>query len=372
MAYEQDYYKKLQEEDYKSLLKSEMQLDAARQRAMKNTQTQLEAQGMGSAGFGSTARAGIEGQYQQGLQNAQENYVDQVNYHQEQADSASASEMQDYLTQLSIYQNDNDGLYNRLMQDEYGNYDEQGNWVWNEEKLSTLNPKDAEMLKSGVTALDYTNNTSNSQIVGNFILNQIEQMNPNDFNYAQNLYAVLKSSGVITEKTNDNGEVIRELDLSKVDKQTALYIEQLANRYDLLSGKYNGQAVDTSDYFAMATQVGTSDPNYYNYMSMGYYDMFTSNWETKGFSGGSGDRFRIYVDGTKYVVHSGDQANGTTKNTLNKIYKDKGNGTVVYYKDKLYVKGNNGNWFEVKKHGSNSGYENLLKKLKELYNNKDK
>jgi len=118
-----DYYKALKDENYKSLLDNQIQLENARQRAYKNTNASLAAAGMASAGYGQLARQGIEGQYLQGLQNAQQQYqtananIDQDNYNAQSVayaglmsdlDSASFNnqdELNSYLTEYGLMKN---------------------------------------------------------------------------------------------------------------------------------------------------------------------------------------------------------------------------------------------------------------------------
>ena len=72
-----DYYKALKDQNYSTLLDNQIQLDNARQRALKNTNAGLAAAGFDSSGYGQLARQGVESQYLQGLQNAQVNYQNQ-------------------------------------------------------------------------------------------------------------------------------------------------------------------------------------------------------------------------------------------------------------------------------------------------------
>ena len=72
--YQQNYYDLLKDESYKSLLSKEVQYDNARKRALKNTNASLGAMGMQSSGYGQTANAGIEGQYLQALEGANQTF----------------------------------------------------------------------------------------------------------------------------------------------------------------------------------------------------------------------------------------------------------------------------------------------------------
>lgn len=72
-----DYYQALKDENYKTLLEKEIQLDSARSRALKQSNASLAAQGLASTGYGQQQRLGIEGQYLQGLQSAQQDFQTQ-------------------------------------------------------------------------------------------------------------------------------------------------------------------------------------------------------------------------------------------------------------------------------------------------------
>ena len=79
MAEEQDYYKLLKDENYKTLLNREVQLNNARERALKQTNAGLSAMGMESSGYGQTAQSGVEGQYLSAMENANQTYQQQQN-----------------------------------------------------------------------------------------------------------------------------------------------------------------------------------------------------------------------------------------------------------------------------------------------------
>lgn len=69
-----NYYEALKNEDYKTLLDKEIQLDNARQRALKNSNVGLAAAGFDSSGYGQLAKQGLESQYLQGLQGLQSDF----------------------------------------------------------------------------------------------------------------------------------------------------------------------------------------------------------------------------------------------------------------------------------------------------------
>ncbi len=89
---EQDYYKALRDENYKTLLDREIQLDNARQRAFQNANASLAASGLESSGYGQLAKQGIEGQYLQALGQANNDYA--------QANLQKQNENFNYLSEL--------------------------------------------------------------------------------------------------------------------------------------------------------------------------------------------------------------------------------------------------------------------------------
>lgn len=112
-----DYYQAMKDQRYKELLDNQIQLDNARQRALKNTNTQLAAAGFDSSGYGQTARLGLESQYLQGLQNANNSYQNdllQINKDQHEAELAKAND--DYQSYLTLLDNayDEEDLKNTM------------------------------------------------------------------------------------------------------------------------------------------------------------------------------------------------------------------------------------------------------------------
>lgn len=143
---ETDYYEQLKQENYKTLLSKEIQLDNARQRALKNTNVQVNALGMGSSGYGMTAQTGIESQYLSALEGASKGYQEQENViaqQQREANLASANDNFQSITTLMGSSSSTAQLQNTLY--EAGFLDESGNWT---DKLGTLNENDQFQLKT--------------------------------------------------------------------------------------------------------------------------------------------------------------------------------------------------------------------------------
>lgn len=165
--YDVDYYKQLKDENYKTLLSSEIQLDNARQRALKQTNVGLASQGMASSGYGSTANTGIESQYISGLQNAQQNYQEQnlqIDQQAHQAQVADANDKFNSLTTLMSNATSNDDLNNIMKSYGYMNPD----GTWNQAALESLDQDSRLQLQSiyGLYNSQNTTNTFNNAITG--------------------------------------------------------------------------------------------------------------------------------------------------------------------------------------------------------------
>ena len=367
MAYDEDYYKKLQEEDYNALLKSEMQLEASRQRALKNTQTSLDTMGMGSSGFGSTARAGIEGQYMQGLQSAQDRYANAVSEHKQEYNDFKTSELEDYISNLNLYEGNNEAMYNRLAADGYGTY-ENGQWTWNEEKLAGMNPSDVSMLKQGITGLDYSNVQVNQGYVSNYISSLMQDMSEEDDGFANKLLSILTNAGVITEETDGT----RQLHLDKILPQDRDYINYFVKEYNLLSptvtASHSDVYYDPESYFTKAYQIQNKNSNeYYSAVSQGYNDVMNGHWSTRDAGNlREDDGFWITIGSNgKLRLRTNGKAAESVSAVLDRIYEDSSDGDLAYYNGKLYVySGKVNSWLNIKDPSNKSG--NLEKAINQI------
>ncbi len=121
--YNEDYYNLLKQQDYEGLLNKEVQIDNARRRALKQTNAGLSAMGMQSSGYGQTATSGIESQYLQALEGANQTYQDNLrNLNIQQMQAQNAERDSDYQQFLTLMQDpmtvsDQEGLDKLL-----GNY----------------------------------------------------------------------------------------------------------------------------------------------------------------------------------------------------------------------------------------------------------
>ena len=247
---ETDYYEQLKQENYKALLSKEIQLDNARQRALKNTNVQVNALGMGSSGYGMTAQTGIESQYLTALEGAGQDYQAQENVIQQQQrdeNLATANDNFQSITTLMGSSSSTSQLNDILST--AGFIDEGGKWT---DKLGTLNENDQLQLKT-------LYNMYNTQLQDNeFISNQT--LNGQGYkDFATALNGVITNEGDKGDKIKNeirylfsdssmankpNGYVVK-LSSGASDKQYAYMIYRNGSWYQTTSNVYN--SADTNN-----------------------------------------------------------------------------------------------------------------------------
>lgn len=133
----EDYYKLARDQEYTALLNKEVQLENAKSNAMKYTQNQINAQGFGGTGYGSSLQSGIYNTYMNRAGEAQNQYAGNVNnvnlqeaqYNQEKAEAQANDRFQSIATMLS--QADSVNTMNGLLTDYgYGSVDANGEFQW--------------------------------------------------------------------------------------------------------------------------------------------------------------------------------------------------------------------------------------------------
>lgn len=122
-------------QEYTKLLDAEIELENAKESALKYTNNQTAAMGLDTQGYGSTGNAGIHSRYMNAINEANRQYSENV----KDIDQAERDEMtqiaddrfQSVTTMLS--QATSSSALNQLMADYgYGTLDEEGNFAWGE------------------------------------------------------------------------------------------------------------------------------------------------------------------------------------------------------------------------------------------------
>ena len=130
--YTDDYYKMLQDENYKTLLDREIQLNNSRERALRQTNANLAGLGLASAGYGQTAKSSVESQYLNALNSAEDTYQEQSIANKDAAIQYGNDRFDAFLAKLDAYDMYDEDERNRTLQ-EYGVLNDDG--TLNEEEL---------------------------------------------------------------------------------------------------------------------------------------------------------------------------------------------------------------------------------------------
>lgn len=275
--YDKDYYEELKSENYKTLLDSEIQLDNARQRAMQNSQTQLNAMGMGSSGYGSTVKTGLESQYLSGLQNAQNAYQDrnmQIGQQQRQAEMAEADDRFNSLTALMGQAQSQDDL-NKILSN-YGYRTDSG---WNEDALAGMSQDDRLQLQSLYTLF-------NSQIANSDFGRALEALQDSGFTNKEDLDRYLTAYGLLDDKGNlktdnynqDQARMLQYAYEQALNNTSSNQAQQNASSYQYNGGNYStdfGKGYGTNTNFNLSVgnttfsmEVGNKASSYQNRLGM--------------------------------------------------------------------------------------------------------
>lgn len=321
MAYNEDYYKMLEQEDYKALQNSEMQLENARQRAMKNSQTQLAAQGMENSGYAQTARTGIESQYIQGLEQAQQAHQANVaNIRMQQAEAQANNDrnfLYDTVTNSLAQATTQDAL-NQKMQ-AFGYMDENGVWT---DKYNSLNENDRMYLQSLYG--DYGTNIANG--IGGTELN--------DF------MANIQNGNFTSKEQMDNWIATFASDRSN-------WSEDKQKTFDYYYNEMNKQFAENGDINAYTEINGDSLQNNGNIIK----DNVNVNWtnkESKIVVGGKTYSFSLLGSVNAFEQEEGREISDILNmQTTGDKNIQPSEFTVAYYDGYLYIMSAAGDWKRI-------------------------
>lgn len=140
-----DYYKLARDQEYGLLFDKEVALENAKANAMKYTQNQINAQGFGGTGYGSSMQSGIYNTYLNKANEARTDYANNVraiNLQEQQELKDQANDRFQSVTTM-LQGADSTENMNKLLADYgYGNVGEDGNFVWNAEKPEGMSDDD--------------------------------------------------------------------------------------------------------------------------------------------------------------------------------------------------------------------------------------
>ncbi len=131
-----NYYQMARDQEYSALLDKEIELETAKQNAIKYTNNQLASRGYDSQGYGSSMNSGIYNQYMNALGSAKRDYqsnMNNINY-QEQLDNDSKNN-EKFGSIISMMEQGagNQDLVNKMLEDyQLGTIDDKGNFIFGE------------------------------------------------------------------------------------------------------------------------------------------------------------------------------------------------------------------------------------------------
>lgn len=123
-----DYYQMVKNQEYSNLLNKEIELANARNNANKYTMNQINAQGLGTQGYGSSMQASATNRYLSQLEANKNEYQKNINtINQEQYQNNQTEIGEDY--DIIASANNLDDLNNYLVNKGYGQLDDTGKFV---------------------------------------------------------------------------------------------------------------------------------------------------------------------------------------------------------------------------------------------------
>lgn len=131
-----DYYQMARDQEYSALLDREIELETAKQNALKYTNNQMAAQGYATQGYGSSNMTGIYNQYMNAMSGAKRDYqtnLNNINYQEYQDRLAENNNRFGMIVSMISDGYGNIDLINQMLSDyQLGNIDENGNFVFGE------------------------------------------------------------------------------------------------------------------------------------------------------------------------------------------------------------------------------------------------
>lgn len=144
-AGEDDYFKLAKEQEYGLLFDKEVALENAKANALKYTKNEINAQGFGGTGYGSSMQSGIYNSYLNRANEAKEQYADRIREIGVEERENALADANDRFQSVTTMVQGADTLenMNQVLTDYgYGSVDKDGNFVWNAEKPEGMSDDD--------------------------------------------------------------------------------------------------------------------------------------------------------------------------------------------------------------------------------------
>lgn len=127
------YYEMARKQNYTALLDKEIQLESARQNALKHTNAQLAAQGLHTQGYGASVNTGVNNSYLNALAQASRDYQassNELDLQEYQEQQANANDIFQSVTTMASQASDMETLNSLFVDYGYGSVDSEGNFAF--------------------------------------------------------------------------------------------------------------------------------------------------------------------------------------------------------------------------------------------------
>lgn len=212
----EDYYKSLKEEKYRVLLDSEIQLANAKQNAMKATNNNMAALGMGGSGYGVIASSGIGNDYLNAMRGVRSDYDSSIsNINQQQRTEQIAQENTDVNNISSAFDNaTSESDLNKVLSGYGIELDENGNFTgeyWDslsDNAKRVITTKYQSLLGQAQASDWLANNTVDGQAYkdSGVAIQEITDSNGNKGNTSHELRYIFSDEYM---KNRNNGDVVK-------------------------------------------------------------------------------------------------------------------------------------------------------------------
>lgn len=169
-----DYYKLARDQEYGLMFDKEVALENAKANAMKYTQNQINAQGFGGTGYGSSLQSGIYNTYLNKANEARTEYANNVraiNLQEQQAMQDQANDRFQSVTTMLQGADSTENMNKLLVDYGYGSINEEtGEFTWNAEKPEGMSDDDWYQMQYyyRMKSNDFAQQTENQGALGSY------------------------------------------------------------------------------------------------------------------------------------------------------------------------------------------------------------
>ena len=235
------YYEMARKQNYTALLDKEIQLESARQNAMRLTNNQIAAQGLQSQGYGASANTGVNTSYMNALARASSDYqtnnqaLMQQQYEEEKANSDDIFQS---VTTMASQATDMETLNSLFVDYGYGSVDSEGNFAFGS-KPEGMSDNDWNQLKYYYKL--QTQAIENSAATNGISYNSIDSWKSGTYSYDGKTYSFgdkfnKESNYIWAEANAGKYEYGTTIEMTNADGHT-VYIQWTENGFTQVTRK---------------------------------------------------------------------------------------------------------------------------------------